>query len=324
MSGLTLANYTEPSAPAESNDSSDTQDAAPEPKEAPTSVGSLSDDKDDAPEPKAKKESEPKEKSEPKKDAPVRKPSMNAVTVDGKTFSEGDLIATIKQKSAIEKQYAEMQQMKQDYEAFMSSFKNNPLEVLRQQHGDKIQNLREAMIKEALEDEMLTPEQKRIRELERRHEQYEAEKQAQKAQFEEQERRSRIAAKQKEIGDVLGQAIEQSVFAKDPSVHSATIQAMAGILYNARKSGVDLSPGEIAAAVESQKMAEFRVLSSSLDAEDLVNFLGDDVVKKIRKYDIKRSTPPKGETEDTSASGSVRPDKKDGPKKFINLWDARI
>lgn len=292
-------------------------EVAPEEEPAP--------EKEEKGEEEDKKEEKPKDKKEKSEEKPADpKPKKTAaVQVGDETVHQSDLIEAFQWKRTVESQIQDFNQKVQQLSGLMDLAKSNPIAFLQSQQVD-VNGIRDQLIKQAIEEETLTPEQKRIRELEtqlaeREHSTEEAKKQAaaEKAQQE------RLAA-QKALGDRLAKALEGSVFASNKDSLSSAMRGMAGILISAAKQGVKLDPSVIAQKYEVSALNDMRTVANSLEGEELANFLGKDVVKKLRKWDLAANQPKTPAPVQPPATNDkpIQTDK--GPRTFIDIWDAKI
>jgi len=71
-----------------------------------------------------------------------------------------------------------------------------------------------------------------------------------------------------------------------------TIKRMAYYMHEGMKRGMDLKPNDVVSLVKDEYIEEQKSLFSGLDGENLLKLLGDDLAKKIRKYDTSRVVQP--------------------------------
>ena len=76
---------------------------------------------------------------------------------------------------------------------------------------------------------------------------------------------------------------------------------------SAKQQGIDLTPDQLVQHVESSRYTGYHTLANSLEGEELIDFLGKDVIKKIRSADLKRL---KGKGSPKPTSSSSTPSKK--------------
>jgi hypothetical protein len=66
------------------------------------------------------------------------------------------------------------------------------------------------------------------------------------------------------------------------------VRRMAALMEKAEDLELDLSPDELAQVVREDFLNEHRALSAAMDGKALVEWLGDEAVKKLRAYDLAR------------------------------------
>lgn len=262
-----------------------TANPAPEAKQS-------SDGWDDVPQEQPKEQATPK--AEPKEPKPEPKPKRwLEAKIDGKTekVDEETLVREYQKAKAAEKRFQEAAKIRQEYEEFQRKLKENPEELLNDPNLpiDR-QKLAEQWIMKQIESEMpKDPKELKIKEYEEKLKKYqEMEKQVQEEQAR-QEFEQVKTRRQQEIGNLLSDAMKQSPLSKNPETAAATLREMA-LYYRAYKqeTGEVPSAEELAAHVEQKYYKGMYELAHTLEGEDLVKFLGDTVVGKIRKYDLAR------------------------------------
>lgn len=232
-----------------------------------------------------KTESKPEAKPEPK---PKR---WLTAKVDGKEekVDEDTLLREYQKAKAADKKFQEAAKIRQEYEEFQRKLKESPEELLNDPNLpiDR-QKLAESWIMKQIEAEMpKDPKELKIKEYEEKLKKYqEMEKQAQEEQ-QRQEFEQVVSKRREEIGNLLSEAMKKSPLSKNPETAAATLREMA-LYYRTYKAETGETPNaeELAAHVEQKYYKGMYELAGTLEGEDLVQFLGEGVVNKIRKYDL--------------------------------------
>jgi hypothetical protein len=252
-------------------------------------------------------------KPEVKDPKPEPKPKRWVTTkVDGKEekVDEETLVREYQKAKAAEKRFQEAAKIRQEYEEFQRKLKENPEELLNDPNLpiDR-QKLAEQWIMKQIEADMpKDPKEIKLKEYEEKLKKYqEMERQAQEEQ-QRQEYDQVVAKRRDEIGNLLGEAMQKSPLSKNPETAAATLREMA-LYYRAYKQETGEAPSseDLAAHVEQKYYKGMYELANTLEGEELVKFLGDGVVGKIRKYDLSRlkggnSSPPQVSAPDVSVS----------------------
>jgi hypothetical protein len=96
---------------------------------------------------------------------------------------------------------------------------------------------------------------------------------------------------------------------------------MAVYLRAAKEQGEDVSPQELAEYVENNRFKQYHMLANQFEGDELINFLGEAVVNKIRQADLARIRAKRGQAQTfKNDDGPIAYDKKD---KYINPTDFR-
>jgi hypothetical protein len=82
----------------------------------------------------------------------------------------------------------------------------------------------------------------------------------------------------------ITEALQTSSIAKTPEAVSRVV----GLMEKALTNGYDLDPATAVAMVQEQYRTDLHAMAGTLDGEQLVKFFGDDIIKKLRKYDLTR------------------------------------
>lgn len=187
---------------------------------------------------------------------------------------------------AAQKRMEEAIRAKREADGILEQLKANPKAAL-QKLGLDPNKVAEDWIYEQIEAEKMSPEQKRIRELEA--EKKERELQAKKEQDEryqaEVQRRGQAYAAQ--FKEQFGSAIKEEGLSEDP----ATIYRMAELMkLNLDNYGIELTPRDAAKIWKQELMDVVKATIAPLTAEQVIAVFGDELVTKLRKYAVAQAT----------------------------------
>jgi hypothetical protein len=283
-----LVSDSTPSAPAADAPASEAADTTTEQVES-TSNASLDEAVEAASEDAAETVEEP----------PKEEPKTFKVKVDGKeldvTLDELQRGYSLERAARTKMEQAakmrkEADSIRQDVEQFIVSAKKDPLVLFRlaEQLGYDSSELAEKMLADKIAAELMTPEQKLQKQLEAERRRLEDERRSIESERLERETSTYRATFERDFGEAL-------TAAKLP-VNTATLARMATHKMAALKSGADLEVGQLAARVREEILAEHRAVLGGLGDDELVGFVGEEQLAKLRKVDIGRSrkapTPP--------------------------------
>lgn len=258
---------------------------------------------------------------------PTPKPSVRRYKVGEKeiALSDDDIARDYSKWQGADAKFQEAAKMRKEIEAFQRQIQENP-EVLLEQLGPKKYELAQQWLLESIQQQLYPedPKDAKIREYEQKLQQIQAEEQR-KAQEAEQARvQEAVARRRQEISETLSKAMEATPLSSDPEVAASTLREMALYMRAAAERGEEVSVEDIVSHVQNTKFQSFYRLAAALDGEQLVSFLGDDIVKKIRKHDLQRlkaSRSSEQPQQDQSWSSSSPSEK--SPKR-IDTYSARM
>ena len=168
-------------------------------------------------------------------------------------------------------------------EAIVELLQTNPEKALHRL-GFDVRQMAEEYLKNELQKEVLTDEQRKMLELEQKLADYEADKKMR----DEQEKASRISELQRhyeaELSDKIIGAIETYKLPRN----ERTISRIAEKLYVALENGYEIDPLDVAPLVKQEVDEELRGMYGTLDVESMLQILGEDNLKKIREYELKK------------------------------------
>jgi hypothetical protein len=224
------------------------------------------------------------------KEAPKPKPAApKLIEFNGKKWTEAELSKELEKAKGADQRFREAAEQRKHMEAFLEQFQRDPLSVLKDKRLSINQReLAEKMLLESLEEEMLTPEQRKLREYEGKLKEFESKEQQIKREAEEREAEQRKELKRQEIGQLFAKAMESTPLSKDPETAAMAMRDMAMMLRVAKERGLEVGAEELAKHAEAKYQKAMYSLANTLEGEDLISFLGEEVVKKIRKADLAR------------------------------------
>lgn len=215
------------------------------------------------------------------------------VKVDGREVevTQDELLRGYSVNSAAQRRMDEAARIKREADARQQRFeaaKKDPKlarQVLLETLPPEVLNqVAEELIYEQIEQHQMSPEQRRIAELEQElaRQAEEREQQAQAAQQQEYEQ-----AFQQNVQEFNKTILETLQKAKVPATEW-TAQRTAAYMAENRRYKLGYSPDQIAAQVADEYQGEMRSYAEAMDGEALLAWLGDKVANKIRKADLAR------------------------------------
>lgn len=199
--------------------------------------------------------------------------------------SEEDLVAGYQTRKASDAKFQEAAGLRKQAEQFVHLLKTDPVKLLTHPAlGHDMRKLAEEYLGKQLQEELMDPKDKEIRDIKAKLAEHEEIKKA--AEKEEQDKQANVV-KEKYIGDYtkdIVSALEASGLPKS----EVSVRRMAYYIYAGLKHGVNLPATNAAELVKQDYIKEQQALYGALDGDILLQLLGPEIAKKIRKYDVEK------------------------------------
>lgn len=254
--------------------------------------------------------SQGQEQNQDGRNPPAPKAPKRFIKVDDESIDEETIARDYKKWKGADQKFREVAQARQSIEAFYEALQNDPEKVL----GDprlpiKKRELAMKWLREQVEEELqeVDPKDQKLSEVEKELKKYKDQEAKQKQDAEKQEYQKVVDSRREAIATTLTKALELSPLSKSPDVQAEVLKEMAGYLRMCRQAGHDVTPDELAAHVQRNRMSSYHTLANQLEGDELIGWLGEAIVKKIRKADLARidrqhQAPPPDVAEDWSPS----------------------
>ena len=202
-------------------------------------------------------------------------------------LTESELVRRAQLGLGADEAFQEASKMRKSAESLFEALKADPIAVLKHL-GLNVRDLTEGYLSKELQNEMLSPEQRELsdlREFKRRQEEttQETEKTtaatAKQADFQQSMQRAA-----KEYDTKISEVLASSNLPKTPY----TVKRVAELMKNALQKGYDLDVTTAVDMVREGYMSDFKALFGGLKGAHLAKFLGDDVTKEMRQFDLAR------------------------------------
>ncbi len=211
------------------------------------------------------------------------------------------------------KRFEEATKMRRQAEQFFNMLKDPA--TLRQvltdpRVGVDLKKFAEEFVWDQIQEQKLTPEQKKQRDVER-----------ELAKYKEQEAQGKKATEEREAQELhqkfasdydkrIGDALKAANLPKTP----ATVQRMANYMLQAVRNGYELEPADLVEQVRKDYIEDVKALFGQTDGDQLMAILGEDLGQKIRNTDLKKLKSTQGQQFSTP---TPKPSKtKDKPSKM--------
>lgn len=215
------------------------------------------------------------------------------VPVDGKTrkMTREELIKHASLGSAAHSRFEEAAKLRKQAETFLSKLRNpkDAISLLKDPklglNQEEIRSEFENWYKtEYIDREAMTPEQRRLADAEARIKAYEEQEAEKKRAEEAQEEEKQTSAEAEAIQRELIGLVEKSGLPKT----KYTISRLAYWSRVNETKGIKAPPELLIQQVKKEQRQLVDSLTQASDGETLLGLLGEDVVKKLRKFDVER------------------------------------
>lgn len=218
-----------------------------------------------------------------------RKARLLKYKVDGKEFSvdvnslsDEEIVTKFQLGEAGRVRMQKAAELMKLKEARDEAIKNDPFDALQKEYGIDVLKLAEQRLIEQFRQEQL-PEHER--EKIRLQQELEAER-AKLRSYEEAQQRAQQEALETQIIEQTQRDFAEALEVGNLPKNRMTMSMMAEIAMAALDHGVELTPKQIAAEVNERLQASSKHVFSSLKGEQLVKYLGDDVVREVLRYQV--------------------------------------
>jgi len=213
------------------------------------------------------------------------------VKVDGEELEidEATLLSDYQTKRAADKRFQEAAKMRKQAEEVIRLLKTDPRAALKHPaiQADE-RALAEAILAEQLEEELLDPKDKQIKQLQRELKNKAETEAKAKAEQEAQQ----LSAAEAQYVESYQRDISAALTTAGIPITNATVRSMTGYLQNALEAGYDMQPAQVVDLVKQDYQKQLKELFSASDATTIAALLGEDGLKKVRGIDLARLKSP--------------------------------
>lgn len=249
---------------------------------------------------------------------------LYTVKVNGEDIevTEEELLKGYRMAQASNQRFEEAAKLRKEVESIQELMKTNPAKAMEQLGLDP-REFSEEYISRLLEEQMMTPEERKAAEMQRELEEYRSKERSEKERREQEEYEENTAKQAEVYRNQIETAIAENGLKHTP----ATINRIVGYMEQAYNMGnTDVTAQDVIGQVKDEYYQDLREQAENLSVEDLTKVLGDSIIKKIRQFDTSRLKNPKGETPKAQAS-SAKPKKRDDrnvKKEVQDFWNNLI
>lgn len=217
---------------------------------------------------------------------PVASEEMFDVQIDGKPVkkSKKEILEAYQLRELSDKKRSEADKVLQEYNKLFEVYKKDPIKFMKAT-GVDFENLATQFLAKKAEDAMMDPRDKELREAKAKAAEYEKWVKEQKEGQERQQREQAVAAERSRIHAEIVQAIEEAKDLGLPVDEELVISVAQKMMIQDKKNKPLNAKEALPKAYESTRKF-LHGIASKMEGEQLVKWLGEDVAKKIRRYDL--------------------------------------
>jgi hypothetical protein len=241
---------------------------------------------------------------------------------DGERVEEVDeqeLVRRAQKAWAAERRFQEAHKTRQQVEYLIKTLKDpQHLWTALQHLGHDPKKVAEQYLLQQIEEDLLTPEQRKVRDAERIIQEREVEKQ-QREQQEKQQRHSQLMSQySEEYSQQIVGTLEKSGLPKSPE----TVKKMAEYMLIGLERGVRLAPEDVVPMVRNYFMRQISELLGQTEGDTLLSLLGEPVQKKFQEAMLRRLKPA-GEPVPPGEQPPPNPENAESNKPKLSMEDWR-
>lgn len=221
---------------------------------------------------------------------------------------------------AADKRMGEARTVKQKAMEIVKAFEEDPTNLFRKL-GPKGRQVAEQFLLEQINEEMLTPEQKKDRD-----DKSELQKlRDEKKKREEEDQNKQISAKEKEYASeyqttIIG-ALEKCGLPKSPRL----VADVARLMSKKLEHGIELDATDLAKLIREERGNDQKSIVKDMSGEQLIEYFGEDVAKKIRLADLKKLKEKQGQIfQNGNTEKQPAPKQTDKGYETLEEWKERI
>lgn len=171
----------------------------------------------------------------------------------------------------------------------IKAFEEDPSNVFKKL-GSKGREAAERYLLEQIQEEMLDPKEKELRDLKKFKEEIEKERETAKEAAKRKELEAQEAKYAEDFQKTIISALDKSGLPKSPE----SIKRMAQLMSKNLELGLELTPEELAHEVKNDLQGMLKSLIKEASGDQLVAMFGEDIANRIRKYDIQKLQEKQG------------------------------
>jgi len=186
-----------------------------------------------------------------------------------------------------EEKFQSAAQMRKQVEQFIETLRKDPKKILLNPDlGINFREIAEEYLGGEVRKEMMDPQQRELEELRGWKADQERMKQEaadnDRTQTEQKQYEAAKLSKLKEYDQKIAKVLSEAQLPKTPY----TVKRVAEVLHSAKKKGYELDLATAVDFVREGYLSDLQAMTGGLEGDQLLNLLGGDIAKRIRKHDL--------------------------------------
>lgn len=223
--------------------------------------------------------------------------------------NEDELRRHVQMSRAAQRRMQEAAHVKKDAQEFFKRLQEDPVSVLQDKRiGIDFRQIAEEYLAKQLEEQMLTPEERRLKQAEQIIREREQESKDRQSKAEQEE----MAKLQAHYTETLQKTIVDALSSGGVPKTRSTVKRMAELMKRNIDLGLDMEPRHLAQLVREDYQREIKEIFEATDDDGLLALMGDPIANKIRKADLKRlkASQPASKVSQQPASSAPKAESK--------------
>lgn len=200
--------------------------------------------------------------------------------------NDEEVVRYLQKAESADSKFAEAAEVRKAAMQFIEELKKNPKRVLSDPSiGVDLKKFAEDIMNEAIQEMEKSPEQREREKLQKELEDIKKQRDKEKKDWEQKELARLQEEHHRQIETEISAALDIGGLPKTPR----TVKSMAEMMMIALEHNIDLSPREIAPIVKDMNVREFKEVVNSLADDQLEDFLGKEVIGRLRKRNVAKA-----------------------------------
>lgn len=199
-------------------------------------------------------------------------------------YTEEEVIKHLQKAKGADKRFQEAATLKQQTERFYQMLKDQPLDLIEKLHGDKARQMMEERLWAKIQREQMNPQERELLETKERLQTLESEKKA----FEVKQQQEQFTKLKLQHAQNFDKEIKEALAASGKAVTSYAYKRVAHYMLQAMNENRTLTAKDAVPLMDQDLQADLRAMYETTTEENILQLLGDPVLEKIRKADLKR------------------------------------